>query len=200
MVDRHLVTIEVAGRPATYATAHERPWKEAVRAAIAATGVGPKTLDSQCGSTSDSSLRAMRTRYRNSTISSNPHSTPWKAFSGYAPSEGHRSLRTTAQTAWRPASVCPVLAKSLAPRLTYGSSIPLSLDSRCGNPVEVRAAQPPLTRADASSLRHDLNSPATLRRGLPKLRRVTVRSRPDACRAGPDPASVILTGTFRKTH
>lgn len=42
MADRHLVTIEVAGRPATYATAHERPWKEAVRAAIAATRVRPQ--------------------------------------------------------------------------------------------------------------------------------------------------------------
>ena len=41
MADRHLVTIEVAGRPATFATAHEGPWKEAVRAAIAATGVEP---------------------------------------------------------------------------------------------------------------------------------------------------------------
>lgn len=42
MADRHLVTIEVAGRPATFATAHERPWKEAVRAAIAARGVRPQ--------------------------------------------------------------------------------------------------------------------------------------------------------------
>ena len=42
VTERHLVTIEVAGRPATFATAHERPWKEAVRAAIAATGVKPQ--------------------------------------------------------------------------------------------------------------------------------------------------------------
>ena len=35
------MTIEVTGRPATFATAHERPWKEAVRAAVAATGVQP---------------------------------------------------------------------------------------------------------------------------------------------------------------
>src|SRR5258708_1119844 len=42
MADRHLVRIEVAGRPATFATAHERPWKEAVRAAVAASGVTPQ--------------------------------------------------------------------------------------------------------------------------------------------------------------
>jgi hypothetical protein len=42
VTDRHLVTIEVAARPATFATAYERPWKEAVRAAIAATGVKPQ--------------------------------------------------------------------------------------------------------------------------------------------------------------
>jgi Holliday junction resolvase RusA-like endonuclease len=40
--ERHLVTIEVAGRPATFATAHEKPWKEAVRAAVADTGVPPQ--------------------------------------------------------------------------------------------------------------------------------------------------------------
>jgi hypothetical protein len=42
MAEQHLVTIEVAGRPATFATAHEHPWKEAVRAAVAATGVQPR--------------------------------------------------------------------------------------------------------------------------------------------------------------
>jgi Holliday junction resolvase RusA-like endonuclease len=42
MTDRHLVTVQVVGRPATFATAHEKPWKEAVRAAIAASGVQPK--------------------------------------------------------------------------------------------------------------------------------------------------------------
>jgi Holliday junction resolvase RusA-like endonuclease len=38
---RHLVTIEVTGRPATFATAGEQPWKEAVRRAVAATGCVP---------------------------------------------------------------------------------------------------------------------------------------------------------------
>jgi len=42
MADRHLVSIEVARRPPTFATAHERPWKEAVRAAVAASGVTPQ--------------------------------------------------------------------------------------------------------------------------------------------------------------
>jgi hypothetical protein len=42
VVDRHLVRIEVTGRPATFATADEHPWKEAVRAAVAATGVRPR--------------------------------------------------------------------------------------------------------------------------------------------------------------
>lgn len=42
VADRHLVTIEVAGRPATFATAGELPWKQAVRAAIAASGVVPQ--------------------------------------------------------------------------------------------------------------------------------------------------------------
>lgn len=41
MTDRQLVTIEVTGRPATFATAHEKPWKDAVRSAVAATGVRP---------------------------------------------------------------------------------------------------------------------------------------------------------------
>ena len=41
MTERHLVTIEVIGRPATFATAHEKPWKEAVRASVASTGVRP---------------------------------------------------------------------------------------------------------------------------------------------------------------
>jgi hypothetical protein len=40
--DRHLVTIEVAARPATFATVHERAWKEAVMAAIAASKVKPQ--------------------------------------------------------------------------------------------------------------------------------------------------------------
>ena len=35
--------IEVVGRPATFATAHEHPWKEAIRAAVAAKGVTPRT-------------------------------------------------------------------------------------------------------------------------------------------------------------
>jgi hypothetical protein len=39
MPERHLVTIEVNGRPATFATANEKPWKKAVRAAVADTGV-----------------------------------------------------------------------------------------------------------------------------------------------------------------
>lgn len=34
--------IEVDKRPATFATAHERPWKEAVRAAVQRTGVKPR--------------------------------------------------------------------------------------------------------------------------------------------------------------
>lgn len=36
---RHLVTLEVEGRPATFATAHEGPWKEAVRRAVAVSDV-----------------------------------------------------------------------------------------------------------------------------------------------------------------
>ncbi|MER6174422.1 hypothetical protein [Streptosporangium sp. NPDC001681] len=42
MTDRHVVTIQVTGRPATFATAHEKPWKDAVRSAIAASGVQPQ--------------------------------------------------------------------------------------------------------------------------------------------------------------
>jgi Holliday junction resolvase RusA-like endonuclease len=41
MSERHLVTIEVNARPATFVTAHEKPWKEAVRAAVTDTGVLP---------------------------------------------------------------------------------------------------------------------------------------------------------------
>ena len=38
---RRLVTFDVKGRPATFATAHEAAWKEAVRAEISSTGVQP---------------------------------------------------------------------------------------------------------------------------------------------------------------
>lgn len=36
---QHLVSFDVVARPSTFATAHEHPWKEAVREAVAATGV-----------------------------------------------------------------------------------------------------------------------------------------------------------------
>lgn len=42
MTDRHVVTIQVTGRPATFATAHEKPWKDAVRSAVVASGVEPQ--------------------------------------------------------------------------------------------------------------------------------------------------------------
>jgi Holliday junction resolvase RusA-like endonuclease len=38
MARRHLVTLEVTGRPATFATAGEKPWKDAVRRAVADAG------------------------------------------------------------------------------------------------------------------------------------------------------------------
>lgn len=41
MPDRHLATIRVLGRPATFATAGEAPWKEAVRRAVAESGCQP---------------------------------------------------------------------------------------------------------------------------------------------------------------
>lgn len=43
MTHQHLVTVEVTGRPASYSSAHEKPWKDAVRTAITATGVQPLT-------------------------------------------------------------------------------------------------------------------------------------------------------------
>jgi Holliday junction resolvase RusA-like endonuclease len=36
--DRHIVTIQVDGRPATFATASERPWKAAIRTAVQEAG------------------------------------------------------------------------------------------------------------------------------------------------------------------
>jgi hypothetical protein len=42
VADQYLVRIEVTGRPATFATAHEHAWKEAVRSAVLATGVQPR--------------------------------------------------------------------------------------------------------------------------------------------------------------
>jgi Holliday junction resolvase RusA-like endonuclease len=42
MAERHLVTVHVPGRPSSYSTAHEKPWKDSVRKAIAATGVQPQ--------------------------------------------------------------------------------------------------------------------------------------------------------------
>jgi len=41
MGERHIATIEVAARPATFATAHEAAWKDAVRAAVVAAGCQP---------------------------------------------------------------------------------------------------------------------------------------------------------------
>jgi Holliday junction resolvase RusA-like endonuclease len=40
---RHLATFEVRGRPATFATAHEAPWKAAVRDAVSRTDITPPT-------------------------------------------------------------------------------------------------------------------------------------------------------------
>jgi hypothetical protein len=41
MPNRHLATIEVQGRPATFATAGEAPWKDAVRQAVQKSGCQP---------------------------------------------------------------------------------------------------------------------------------------------------------------
>lgn len=41
MTQRHLVSFTVHGRPATFATAHEAAWKQAVRVAVQASGVQP---------------------------------------------------------------------------------------------------------------------------------------------------------------
>lgn len=40
-MEHHLVSFTVHARPATFATAHEAAWKQAVRAAVAASGVQP---------------------------------------------------------------------------------------------------------------------------------------------------------------
>src|SRR4051812_6521132 len=37
------VKIEVVARPATFATAHEKAWKEAIRAAVTAADIAPRT-------------------------------------------------------------------------------------------------------------------------------------------------------------
>jgi hypothetical protein len=41
MVEHHLVTIHVTGRPSSFSSSFEKPWKDAVRAAVTATGVQP---------------------------------------------------------------------------------------------------------------------------------------------------------------
>jgi Holliday junction resolvase RusA-like endonuclease len=41
-VAQHFCTLEVAGRPAPFATAHEAAWKEAVRVAVRQAGVSPR--------------------------------------------------------------------------------------------------------------------------------------------------------------
>ncbi len=41
MTERHLVSFTVHARPATFATAHEAAWREAVRSAVQASGVAP---------------------------------------------------------------------------------------------------------------------------------------------------------------
>lgn len=42
MAEQLLVCVDVRGRPATFATASEAAWKEAVRAAVAVSGVQPR--------------------------------------------------------------------------------------------------------------------------------------------------------------
>ena len=41
-MERHLVTIQVLGLPVSFATAREKPWKDAVRSAVAAVGMPPQ--------------------------------------------------------------------------------------------------------------------------------------------------------------
>jgi Holliday junction resolvase RusA-like endonuclease len=43
MPRRHLVTLEVTGRPATFATAGEKAWKDAVRRAVTDAGCAPQS-------------------------------------------------------------------------------------------------------------------------------------------------------------
>src|ERR1700722_7954124 len=74
MAGRHLVRIEVAGRPATLATAHERPWKEAVQAAVAASGVRPQ--NARVAVRIDFRLAPARTQRSTSGSSTPPDSPP----------------------------------------------------------------------------------------------------------------------------
>lgn len=42
MAECHLVTGYVCGRPSSYPTAHQEPWKDLVRKAVTTTGVQPQ--------------------------------------------------------------------------------------------------------------------------------------------------------------
>lgn len=120
MTERHLVTIQVAGRPASYFTTHEKPWKDSVRAAVAATGVQPQNA-----------RFAVRLEFRVAA----PRSTngvwdldnlirpaldamegifglrPWKR-------KVNRGLQTTGSIASRPSNACHIKGNQLVPPST----------------------------------------------------------------------------------
>ena len=79
--NRHLWTLDVRGRPATFATAGEASWKDAVRLAIEEAGCEPASPD-------------MQVRSGTSTTSSNRHWTRWKGSSAGASGEADLSPQT----------------------------------------------------------------------------------------------------------
>jgi len=101
MAERHLVTVHVPGRPSSYSTAHEKPWKDSVRKAIAATGVQPQDARSPYAWSSESPPHKTSTRNGTWTTSSNQHLTRWKASSASGHGRDIHSQRTTGSTAWR---------------------------------------------------------------------------------------------------
>jgi hypothetical protein len=93
---RHLVTVDVVGRPATFATASERAWKDAVRKRSIVPAASRLKADSLYGSSFDCLRHGPVARCGIWTTSSSQPWTPWKASSVYDNGEGYLSQPTAA--------------------------------------------------------------------------------------------------------
>lgn len=117
VTDRHVVTIQVTGRPAIYATAHENPWKDAVDRRSLRMKCSLRTRVSLCVSSFVLPRPAMQTRSEIWTTSSSPHSMRWKASLVHGHGGGLHSLPMTESIASRPARPLPGAGEDAGARI-----------------------------------------------------------------------------------
>lgn len=122
MTDRHLVTLQVAGRPATFATAHEKSWKEAVRAAVIGSGVQPQGARFAVRMEFRLAAPVVLTRSGIWITSSSPRWTRWRASLVGDRGEGIRSRPMIGWTASRPPSGYRARTRFQGSRSMCGSS------------------------------------------------------------------------------